>query len=41
MTRERDSTKRTAYALLSAAVFFRKYAESLDKLAKELLERDK
>lgn len=37
MVRERDSRRRTAYALLSAAVFFKKYVESLEKLAQNLM----
>ena len=38
MVRERDPVKRAAYALLSGAVFFRKYAETIEKLGRELLE---
>lgn len=39
MVRERDPRKRAAYALLSGAVFFKRYADSIEKLARELLEK--
>jgi hypothetical protein len=38
MVREHDPRKRAAYALLGGGVFFRKYADSIEKLARELLE---
>jgi hypothetical protein len=41
MVRERDPRKRAGYMLLSGAVFFKKYAESIDKLGRKLLEEHK
>ena len=41
MTRERNPVKRAGYMLRSGAVFFRKYAESIDKRGQELLEGHK
>lgn len=41
MKRERDPRKRAGYMLRSGAVFFQKYAESIDKLGRELLEDHK
>ena len=41
MKRERDSIKRTGHMLRSGAVFFKKYAESIDKRGRELLEDHK
>ena len=41
MVRERDPRKRAAYALLSGAMFFRKYADGIEKLARGLLEDHK
>jgi hypothetical protein len=41
MVRERGPRRRVAYALLSAAVFFKKYVESLEKLGRSLMEDQK
>lgn len=41
MVRERDPRRRVAFALLSAAVFFKKYANSLEKLGRHLMEEQK
>lgn len=41
MVRERDPRKRAGYMLRSSAVFFKKYAESIDNLGRELLEKRK
>ena len=38
MIREPDPIERLSYALLASSVFFRKYAESLEKQARNLLE---
>lgn len=38
MKRERDPIKRAGYMLRSGAVFFKTYAESIDKRGRELLE---